>query len=122
MVEAELRALRAQINPHSLLNALSVIHHLVRTQPERARELILDLSDLFQHSLRSGQFVTLKQELEHVRAYLALEQARLTQRLSVTWTILAEDQLGTLVPTLCLQPLVENAVKHGIAPQPKGAA
>ena len=120
VVEAELRALRAQIDPHFLLNALSVIHHLIRTQPERARELVLDLSDLFQHSLRSGRFVPLEQELGHVRAYLALEKARLTERLKVVWTVLAEDRLDTPIPTLCLQPLVENALKHGIAPQTEG--
>lgn len=120
LAEAELRALRAQINPHFMVNSLSVIHHLVRTQPETARSLLLDLSDLFQHTLRAGDFVSLKQELEHVRAYLALEQARLTKRLNVMWAILAEDKLETPVPTLILQPIVENAIVHGIAPKPEG--
>jgi LytS/YehU family sensor histidine kinase len=67
LAEAELKALRAQINPHFMVNSLSVIHHLVRTQPDIARNLLLDLSDLFQHSLRAGDFVPLRQELEHVR-------------------------------------------------------
>lgn len=120
LAEAELKALRAQINPHFMLNSLSVIHHLVRTQPETARSLLLDLSDLFQHTLRAGDFVPLRQELEHVRAYLALEQARLTKRLNVMWAILAEDKLDTPVPTLILQPIVENAIVHGIAPKPEG--
>jgi signal transduction histidine kinase len=120
LAEAELRALRAQMNPHFMVNSLSVIHHLVRTQPETARNLILDLSDLFQHTLRAGDFVPLSQELEHVRAYLALEQARLTKRLNVMWTILAENKLSTPVPTLILQPIVENAIVHGIAPKPEG--
>ncbi len=120
LAEAELKALRAQINPHFMLNSLSVIHHLVRTQPETARNLLLDLSDLFQHTLRAGDFVPLSRELEHVRAYLALEQARLTKRLNVMWAILAEDKLDTPVPTLILQPLVENAILHGIAPKPEG--
>jgi LytS/YehU family sensor histidine kinase len=120
LAEAELKALRAQINPHFMVNSLSVIHHLVRTQPETARGLILDLSDLFQHTLRAGDFVPLSRELEHVRAYLALEQARLTKRLNVMWTILAEDKLDTPVPTLVLQPIVENAIVHGISPKPEG--
>jgi signal transduction histidine kinase len=120
LAEAELKALRAQINPHFMLNSLSVIHHLVRTQPENARNLLLDLSDLFQHTLRAGDFVPLSRELEHVRAYLALEQARLTKRLNVMWAILAEDKLDTPVPTLILQPLIENAIVHGIAPKPEG--
>jgi two-component system, LytTR family, sensor kinase len=120
LAEAELKALRAQINPHFMLNSLSVIHHLVRTQPETARALLLDLSDLFQHTLRAGDFVPLRQELEHVRAYLALEQARLTKRLSVMWAVLAEDKLETPVPTLILQPIIENAIVHGIAPKPEG--
>jgi LytS/YehU family sensor histidine kinase len=120
LAEAELRALRAQINPHFMVNSLSVIHHLVRTQPETARSLILDLSDLFQHTLKAGDFVPLSRELEHVRAYLALEQARLTKRLNVMWAVLAEDKLETPVPTLILQPIVENAIVHGIAPKPEG--
>lgn len=120
LAEAELKALRAQMNPHFMVNSLSVIHHLVRTQPETARNLILDLSDLFQHTLRAGDFVPLSRELEHVRAYLALEQARLTKRLNVMWAILAEDNLDTPVPTLILQPIVENAIVHGISPKPEG--
>jgi hypothetical protein len=120
LAEAELKALRAQINPHFMVNSLSVIHHLVRTQPETARNLILDLSDLFQHTLRAGDFVPLSRELEHVRAYLALEQARLTKRLNVMWAVLADDKLDTPVPTLILQPIVENAIVHGISPKPEG--
>ena len=120
LVQAELRALRAQINPHFLLNSLSVIHHLIRTQPEQARDLVLDLSDVFQRTLRAGDFVPLREELEHVKSYLALEQARLTKRLNVQWSILPEDKLDVLVPTLIVQPIVENAVQHGLAPKPEG--
>jgi LytS/YehU family sensor histidine kinase len=87
LTRAELRALRAQMNPHFLINALSVIHHLMRTEPERARTLMLDLSDVLQHTLRSGDFVTLGQEIEQTKAYLALEQARYTKRLRVEWAI-----------------------------------
>jgi two-component sensor histidine kinase len=120
LLEAELRALRAQMNPHFLMNSLSVIHHLVRTNPEQARGLILDLSDVLNHTLKTGDFVSLAQEIEQTKSYLALEQARYTGRLSVQWQIAANLDLNTLVPTLTLQPLVENAVRHGIAPQPEG--
>jgi two-component sensor histidine kinase len=120
LVQSELRALRAQMNPHFLINSLSVIHHLIRTQPEHARELLLDLSDVLQHTLRAGDFVTLSQEIEQTKAYLALEQARYTNRLRIEWSIAENVNLSSLVPTLTLQPLVENAVRHGIAPQPEG--
>jgi anti-sigma regulatory factor (Ser/Thr protein kinase) len=120
LLEAELRALRAQMNPHFLMNSLSVIHHLVRTNPEQARELLLDLSDVLNHTLRTGDFVSLAQEIEQTKSYLALEQARYTGRLTVDWQIPESLNLNCLVPTLTLQPLVENAVRHGIAPRPEG--
>jgi signal transduction histidine kinase len=118
--QAELRALRSQINPHFLRNSLSVIHHLIRSEPEKARDLLLDLSDLFDHSLRAGEFVTLRQELGHVRAYLALEQARMGERLKVEILVLGDELLDALLPTLTVQPLVENAVQHGLAPKKGG--
>ncbi len=120
LVQAELRALRAQMNPHFLINSLSVIHHLVRSDPERARALLLDLSDVLQHTLRAGNFVTLEQEIEQTKAYLALEQARYTNRLEVEWDVSIHTNLHRAVPTLTLQPLVENAVQHGIAPRAEG--
>jgi LytS/YehU family sensor histidine kinase len=120
LLEAELRALRAQMNPHFLMNSLSVIHHLVRTNPEQARELILDLSDVLNHTFKAGDFVSLAQEIEQTKSYLALEQARYTGRLNVVWQIADNLNLNTSVPTLTLQPLVENAVRHGIAPRPEG--
>ncbi|NJK44035.1 MAG: histidine kinase [Pleurocapsa sp. SU_196_0] len=120
LVQAELRALRAQMNPHFLINSLSVIHHLVRTDPERARALLLDLSDVLQHTLRAGDFVTLAQEIEQTKAYLALEQARYTNRLRVQWRVPPWIDLERSILTLTLQPLVENAVRHGIAPKQGG--
>lgn len=120
LLEAELRALRAQMNPHFLMNSLSVIHHLIRTNPEQARELILDLSDVLNHTFKAGDFVSLAQEIEQTKSYLALEQARYTNRLNVVWQIANNLNLNTFVPTLTLQPLVENAVRHGIAPRPEG--
>jgi signal transduction histidine kinase len=121
--QAELRALRAQINPHFLFNALNTIRFFVRTDAETARRLLLNLSQVFQSALKSGDFVPLRAEIDTVKAYLALEQARLEERLQVTWSF-DEDSplLECLVPTLILQPIVENAVVHGLAPKPGGGA
>lgn len=120
LAHAELRALRAQINPHFLFNALNTIRYFVRTDPETARRLLLNLSEVFQRALRSGEFVPLRDELSYVEAYLALEKARLDDRLKVEWGILPEAVLDHLVPTLIMQPIVENAVIHGIVRQPDG--
>jgi LytS/YehU family sensor histidine kinase len=119
---AELRALQAQINPHFLFNALNTIRYFVRTDSETARRLLLHLSEIFQRALRSGEFVPLRDEIGHVKAYLALEKARLNDRLQVQWSIQAEDWLDHPVPTLILQPMVENAVIHGIATKPQGGS
>jgi LytS/YehU family sensor histidine kinase len=118
--KAEVRALRAQINPHFLFNALNTIRYLVRTDPPAARRLLLDLSAIFQHALRSGDFVPLQKEIEYVKAYLAVEQTRLEERLQVEWNIEADNRLDHPVPTLILQPIVENAIIHGIARTPGG--
>jgi sensor histidine kinase YesM len=120
LTRAELRALRAQINPHFLFNALNTIRYFVRTDPETARRLLLNLSDVFQRALRSGEFVPLQDELSYVESYLALEKARLDERLQINWIIRAEEYLDHLVPTLILQPIVENAVVHGIAAKSGG--
>jgi LytS/YehU family sensor histidine kinase len=127
--QTELRALRAQINPHFLFNALNTIRYMIRTDPETARRLLLDLSEVFQRTLRSGDFVSLRDELSYVEAYLSLEEARLNERLCVTWggvlqpaTPLQTDTplLDQLVPTLTLQPIVENAVIHGVGQKRDG--
>jgi signal transduction histidine kinase len=125
LAHAELRALRAQINPHFLFNALNTIRYFVRTEPEAARRLLLNLSEVFQRALRSGEFVPLQDELSYVQAYLALEQARLDNRLRVEWlppleTINESSLREQMVPTLILQPLVENAVVHGVSKKPEG--
>ncbi len=126
LARAELRTLRAQINPHFLFNALNTIRYFVRTDPETARRLLLDLSEVFQRALRSGEMVPLRDELSYVQAYLALEQARLHERLRVEWSPPPETLCQTWgdrsVPTLTLQPIVENAVIHGIARRPQGGA
>jgi hypothetical protein len=118
--EAELRALRAQLNPHFLFNALTTVGHLVTTSPARAVETLYRLTALLRAVLRrTGEFVTLREEMQLVEAYLAIEQARFEERLSTTFDVPAE--LGDLlVPPLILQPIVENAVKHGISPLRRG--
>ncbi len=117
---AELRALRAQINPHFLFNALNTIRYFVRTDPQVARRLLLNLSAVFRRALGAGEFVTLSDELEHVQASLALEKARLGERLRVVWDVQAGNWSEQLVPALILQPVVENAIIHGVASRPQG--
>ena len=118
--EAELRALRAQINPHFLFNALTTIGHLIETAPPRALKTLLRLTSLLRSVLRSeGEMTTLGRELELVEQYLAIERERFEERLQVQLDV--PEQLRTLaLPCLIVQPLVENAVKHGIAPSLRG--
>jgi len=114
--EAELRALRAQINPHFLFNALTTIGYLIETTPPRALETLMRLTSLLRGVLRSdGEFTTLGREIELVEHYLDIERARFEERLRARLDV-PEDLRGLRVPSLLLQPLVENAVKHGIAP------
>lgn len=114
--KAELRALQAQINPHFLFNTINTIVFFCRTNPDKARDLLLQLGDFFRKNLQSGdRYVTLEEECEHVRAYLAIEQARLFDRLKIVEHIQPET-LNWKLPGLTLQPLVENAIQHGIYP------
>ena len=119
--EAELKALRAQLNPHFLFNSLNSISALTSVDSKKAREMCLLLSDFLRKSLGLGERrqVPLREELDLVRAYLAIEQIRFGERLKVEWDISPEAE-GALLPTLLLQPLVENAIKHGIAALPEG--
>jgi two-component system LytT family sensor kinase len=118
--EAELRALRAQINPHFLFNALTTIGFLIQTAPTRALETLMRLTALLRSVLRSeGEFTTLGRELELVEAYLDIEHARFEQRLRVRIDV-PHALRNIRVPPLLLQPIVENAVKHGIAPMRRG--
>jgi hypothetical protein len=114
--EAQLRALRAQVNPHFLFNALTTIGYLVQTAPDRALETLMKLTSLLRAVLRTdGEFVTLGQELELISSYLDIERARFEERLRTTVDV--PDELRSLrVPSLLVQPLVENAIKHGITP------
>ncbi|MFI7008317.1 sensor histidine kinase [Streptomyces sp. NPDC050145] len=114
LIEAEIKALRAQISPHFIFNSLAAIASFVRTDPERARELLLEFADFTRYSFRRhGDFTTLADELHSIDQYLALVRARFGDRLSVTLQI-APEVLPVTLPFLCLQPLVENAVKHGL--------
>ncbi len=112
---AEVLALRAQISPHFVYNALNTIASFVRTDPDRARELILDFADFTRYSFRAaGQYTLLSDELKNIDRYLTLESARFGAALDVKLQI-APEVLGVVVPFLALQPLVENAVRHGLA-------
>nr|WP_238353268.1 histidine kinase [Kribbella solani] len=113
-MEAELRALRAQISPHFIYNALAAIASFVRTDPERARELLLEFADFSRYALRrGGEYTTLADELRNVERYLVLEQARFGDRLKVS-LLIAPEVLPVVIPFLVVQPLVENAVRHGL--------
>ena len=118
--EAELRALRAQINPHFLFNALTTIGYLIESAPPRALKTLLRLTSLLRSVLKSdGEMTTLGRELELVEHYLDIERERFEERLQVQLDV--PEQLRTLpVPCLIVQPLVENAVKHGIARAVRG--
>jgi two-component system, LytTR family, sensor kinase len=114
--EAELRALRAQINPHFLFNALTTIGHLIDAAPERALTTLLRLTELLRRVLRSdGEMSTLGAELSLVMAYLDIEKARFEDRLTVAIDVPVTLH-AAVIPPLLIQPLVENAIKHGIAP------
>lgn len=118
LAEAENRALRAQISPHFIFNSLAAIASFVRTDPERARELLLEFADFTRYSFRRhGDFTTLADELHSIERYLMLVRARFGDRLRVTLRV-APEVLPVALPFLCLQPLVENAVKHGIEGRP----
>jgi two-component system LytT family sensor kinase len=112
--EAEFRALRAQISPHFIYNSLASIASFVRTDPERARELLQEFAEFTRYSFRrDGDFTTLAEELRSIEQYLELARARFGRRLRVTLRI-APEVLPVTLPFLCLQPLVENALKHGL--------
>ncbi|ANS79614.1 Autolysis histidine kinase LytS [Serinicoccus hydrothermalis] len=114
-MEAELRSLRAQISPHFIYNSLGAIASFVRTDPDRARELLLEFADFTRYALRrGGVYTTLADELRNVERYLVLEQARFGERLTVN-LLIAPEVLPVAVPYLAVQPLVENAVRHGLA-------
>jgi two-component system, LytTR family, sensor kinase len=115
LLAAKMEALKSQINPHFLFNTLASVSSLIRSQPETARAVIQKLSGLLRKLLRSQeQFVTLQEELEAIDEYLDIEVIRFGARLAVRKDI-APDTLDAIVPSLLLQPLVENCIKHGFS-------
>lgn len=118
--EAELKALRAQVNPHFLFNALTTIGYLIETAPPRALNTLMQLTALLRGVLRSeGDFTTLGRELELVEHYLRIEHERFEERLRVRIDV-PQTLRAQRIPALVLQPLVENAIKHGVAPSSAG--
>ncbi len=121
LAEAELRALRAQINPHFLFNTLNSIASLIHDDPPAAEDITTRLADVFRYSLLASERETTRfaDELEFLRAYLAIERTRLGDRLKIEEDL--EPGLESVpVPSLLLQPVVENAVHHGVSPRPQG--
>ena len=113
--QAELRALQSQINPHFLFNALNTLYGTIPREASTARRMVLNLADIFRYFLQSDKtFVTLAEEMQIVRAYLELEQSRLGDRLAVKIHV-DDAALPVSIPVLSIQPLVENAIKHGVA-------
>jgi two-component system sensor histidine kinase LytS len=118
LANATTAALQAQMEPHFVFNALNTIASLVRTEPDRARSLVLAFADYVRTKLsRPPGYVTLEEELTHVQSYLALEQARFGDQLVVILDV-APEALGVRLPPFLVQPLVENAVKHGKTDRP----
>ncbi len=117
VAQAELRALRAQISPHFIYNALAAVAGDIHARPEEARDLLTDFAEFTRYLFRDGRsYVTLGEEIEHVERYLRLEQARFRDGLHVTVDVPAGTR-GAVVPAMSLQPLVENAVRHGVERQ-----
>jgi two-component system sensor histidine kinase LytS len=112
---SEIKALQAQVSPHFLFNALNTIVALVRTDPLKARKLLISLSHFFRQNLAgtNATETTLEEELKHVKAYLEIEETRFLDKLTVQYEI-EEEMLKNKIPPMTLQPIVENAIKHGI--------
>jgi two-component system LytT family sensor kinase len=118
--QAELRALQSQIHPHFLFNALNTLYGVIPREALGARRTVLNLADIFRYFLRTDRaFLPLEEELHIVKAYLEIESMRLGSRLRAEIDV-APDTLGVLIPVLTIEPLVENAVKHGIASRTEG--
>jgi two-component system, LytTR family, sensor kinase len=114
LAQAELRALRAQISPHFIYNALAVVAGDIHARPEEARDLLIDFAEFTRYLFRDGRsYVTLGEEVEHAERYLRLERARFRDSLHVTVDVPVETR-SAVVPAMSVQPLVENAVRHGV--------
>ena len=114
LAQAELRALRAQISPHFIYNALAAVAGDIHVRPDEARELLSDFAEFTRYLFRDGRsYVTLGEELDHVERYLRLEQARFRDSLHVS-VVVPDETRDAVVPAMSVQPLVENAVRHGV--------
>jgi two-component system LytT family sensor kinase len=121
LARAELRSLRAQISPHFIYNALAAVAAFIHSRPEEARELLTEFAEFIRYGFGSQRpYVTLADELGYVEKYLRLEQARFGERMRVRVEV-DPDILPAVVPVLSVQPLVENAVRHGVESRPEGA-
>ena len=119
LTQAEINALQAQINPHFLFNALNTIAYYCRKEPETARELIIHLSQYYRKNMiKSESLISLKKEIEHVDSYVKIEMARFQGKLDIVYDI--DWERDYKIPPLTLQPLVENAIKHGLYPKKNG--
>jgi two-component system, LytTR family, sensor kinase len=120
LARAELRALRAQISPHFIYNALAAVASFIHSRPEEARELLTEFAEFTRYAFaRQRAYVTVADELRYVEKYLRLEQARFGERLKVRVQV-DPEVLQAVLPVLSLQPLVENAVRHGVERRPEG--
>lgn len=119
ITEAELKSLQAQINPHFLFNAINTIVSFIQFDSGKAKQLLISLAELFRKSLSNNQdLVSLETELKHIASYLEIEKARFGEKLQVRYDI--QDHIHCKLPPLILQPIVENAVVHGILPKKNG--
>ncbi len=120
IAEARLQALQARIRPHFLFNSINAVLSLIRTQPKRAETALEDMADLFRVLMSENRdLVPLAQEISLCQRYLDLEKLRLDERLKITWQI-DDMPSDAMIPPLIMQPLLENAVYHGIEPMPEG--
>lgn len=118
--DARLQVLRARIRPHFLFNTINAVLSIVRTQPKQAETALEDMSDLFRMAMaETNDFVLLNQEIKMSKQYLALEKLRMGERLNIEWQV-SDVPADALIPPLMLQPLLENAVYHGIEPLAQG--
>ena len=115
---SELKALQAQINPHFLFNSINTIVSLIRTSPEKARDLLVKLGAYFRNSLYHSDEILLSDEIQNIKNYLEIEKARFGDKLNVVIDV--PENLNCMIPPFTLQPLVENALKHGLLPRIEG--
>ncbi|AXQ20881.1 alginate biosynthesis protein [Acinetobacter wuhouensis] len=114
-LNARVQAMQARIHPHFLFNSLNSVVSLIAIDPDKAEQMLIDLSKLFRASLQELKLVTLKEEVELSKQYIAIEQIRLGERLKVEWNIPHPELLGQVkIPLLTLQPLIENSIFHGV--------